>query len=134
MLLNRKNPHGGDIYHNKVRLDFSANINPAGMPDAVRNALRDAGLHAMNEIYASWETCVREAYERYQYILEEKAAGRLPQRKREISDYLLEVTARSMAHRDRLRSMRNELLRDMRDTASGMMENFEEAGNEGNHD
>ncbi len=44
MLLNRKNPHGGDIYHNKVRLDFSANINPAGMPDAVRNALRDAAL------------------------------------------------------------------------------------------
>ncbi|MBQ6385958.1 MAG: glycosyltransferase [Lachnospiraceae bacterium] len=95
---------------------------------ADRNALRDAGLHAMNEIYASWETCVGEAYERYQYILEEKAAGRLPQRKREISDYLLEVTARSMVHRDRLRSVRNELLRDMRDTASGMMENFEEAG------
>ena len=39
MLLNRPNPHGGDIYKNRVRLDFSANINPAGMPGAVRDAL-----------------------------------------------------------------------------------------------
>ena len=39
MLLNGKNPHGGDIYRNPPRLDFSANINPAGMPDAVKEAL-----------------------------------------------------------------------------------------------
>ena len=42
MLLNRKNPHGGDIYANRVRLDFSANINPAGMPGAVRQAVIDS--------------------------------------------------------------------------------------------
>ncbi len=42
MLINKKSPHGGDIYTNSVRLDFSANINPAGMPDAVKKALRDA--------------------------------------------------------------------------------------------
>ena len=39
MLLNRQNPHGGDIYKNRVRYDFSANINPAGMPEAVKDAL-----------------------------------------------------------------------------------------------
>ena len=39
MLLNRPNPHGGDIYKNRVKLDFSANVNPAGMPEAVRDAL-----------------------------------------------------------------------------------------------
>lgn len=39
MLVNEKSPHGGDVYTNKVRLDFSANINPAGMPRAVTDAL-----------------------------------------------------------------------------------------------
>lgn len=35
--------HGGDIYRNKVDIDFSVNINPLGMPEAVKNAL----LHAI---------------------------------------------------------------------------------------
>ena len=33
------NIHGGDIYRNRVKLDFSININPLGMPDAVKTAL-----------------------------------------------------------------------------------------------
>jgi len=32
--------HGGDIYRNSVKLDFSVNINPLGMPDKVRDAIR----------------------------------------------------------------------------------------------
>lgn len=32
--------HGGDIYSRRVELDFSANINPLGMPANVRTALR----------------------------------------------------------------------------------------------
>lgn len=39
MLLKKPNPHGGDIYHNKAELDFSANLNPAGMPEKVRQAI-----------------------------------------------------------------------------------------------
>ncbi len=42
MLLNRKNPHGGDIYANRVRIDFSSNMNPEGMPENVRKAISDA--------------------------------------------------------------------------------------------
>ena len=42
MLIKTKSPHGGDIYTHAVRMDFSANINPSGMPTAVKNALRDA--------------------------------------------------------------------------------------------
>ena len=38
MLLNEKNPHGGDIYTHKGLLDFSANINPFGIPETVRKA------------------------------------------------------------------------------------------------
>ena len=34
--------HGGDIYRNQIRLDFSVNTNPLGMPDSVREALHQA--------------------------------------------------------------------------------------------
>lgn len=36
--------HGGDIYRNRVSMDFSINVNPFGMPDLVRDAL----LHAVS--------------------------------------------------------------------------------------
>lgn len=36
------NMHGGDIYRNQVKLDFSVNVNPLGMPAAVKTALRQA--------------------------------------------------------------------------------------------
>ena len=42
MLINKKSPHGGDIYTNRVRLDFSANLNPAGTPQVVIDALKKA--------------------------------------------------------------------------------------------
>ena len=32
--------HGGDIYGNKVNLDFSVNINPLGMPEAAKEAAK----------------------------------------------------------------------------------------------
>ena len=34
--------HGGDIYRNKVNLDFSVNVNPFGMPRNVQEALHNA--------------------------------------------------------------------------------------------
>ena len=33
--------HGGDIYSNSVRLDFSSNINPLGMPEAAIRAITE---------------------------------------------------------------------------------------------
>ena len=35
--------HGGDIYRNQIRQDFSVNTNPLGMPDSVREALHQCG-------------------------------------------------------------------------------------------
>ncbi len=46
MLMNRKNPHGGDIYRNRVILDFSSNMNPDGMPEKVRTAIADSAADA----------------------------------------------------------------------------------------
>lgn len=34
--------HGGDIYRNKVNIDFSVNVNPLGMPEGVKQALKDS--------------------------------------------------------------------------------------------
>ena len=34
--------HGGDIYRNEVKLDFSVNVNPLGMPEGVAAALHRA--------------------------------------------------------------------------------------------
>ena len=34
--------HGGDIYRNKVNMDFSVNINPLGIPDEVKKVLKGA--------------------------------------------------------------------------------------------
>ena len=39
MYLNEENPHGGDIYTHKDMLDFSASINPFGMPEQIRDAI-----------------------------------------------------------------------------------------------
>ena len=44
MLLDRQNPHGGDIYTHRGVLDFSSNINPFGTPEAVRQAVSDAAV------------------------------------------------------------------------------------------
>ena len=37
-----KGIHGGDIYRNYVKIDFSVNVNPLGIPDAVEAALHEA--------------------------------------------------------------------------------------------
>lgn len=39
MLYLTENPHGGDIYGGEIRLDFSANTNPYGTPQAVVDAM-----------------------------------------------------------------------------------------------
>ena len=31
--------HGGDIYRNKIRMDFSVNINPLGVDAKIKNRL-----------------------------------------------------------------------------------------------
>ena len=40
MYVNKKNPHGGDIYSHDILLDLSSNMNPAGTPNAVKAAVR----------------------------------------------------------------------------------------------
>lgn len=41
-LAKMKEIHGGDIYRNDVKIDFSVNSNPLGIPEAVESALHEA--------------------------------------------------------------------------------------------
>ncbi len=76
----------------------------------------DAGDRAMQEIYISWESCVKEAYERYAVILDKKAHGILPSRKKDAAEVFLrmagEVTLTSY-----------DAFNTRREIMEGMMEN-----------
>ena len=89
--------------------------------------MHDVGQHAMDEIYLSWQTCVSEAYDRYQWVLEEKKRGAFAGRKKMPTDYLVSMTAHSMSEQERRRRIRKEIFGDFRDSAVGMMENIQEA-------
>ena len=39
MVIEGRSPHGGDVYSDRVTLDFSANVNPYGTPKPVRDAV-----------------------------------------------------------------------------------------------
>lgn len=63
-MINDINRHGGDIYGNQVKLDYSINVNPLPVPDEIKNVIKEAAdelihypdpkcraLHAMLEEY-----------------------------------------------------------------------------------
>ena len=89
--------------------------------------LYEVGQNAMDEIYLSWEDCVSTAYERYEWVLEQKKAGLLPKRKKDTSDLLVSMTAQRMGEQEKLRRIGKELFHDFRETAIGMMDNIQEA-------
>ena len=97
------------------------------------NAVHTVGQNAMNEIYLSWEDCVSEAYQRYGEILEEKKSGTLPAKKLQPTDYLVSVTAHRISEHEKLRRLGQEIFNDFKETAVGMMENIQEAGEDAEH-
>lgn len=66
-----KSIHGGDIYNNKVNMDFSVNINPLGIPYSVKEAMSDALSYA--DRYPDMECSGLK--KRYQSISHSKAAA-----------------------------------------------------------
>lgn len=116
------------------RNGFIIEESPQAMAELLKKACKDlphlheVGQHAMDEIYLSWQDCVSEAYERYQFILEQSRRGLLPDRKKVPSDHLVTLTARNMEKQELHRRIRREIFHDFRETAVGMMENIQEAG------
>ena len=88
--------------------------------------LRQVGQNAMDEIYLSWETCVAEAYRRYEYVLEMKKLGMPSQKRTQVTDLLVSMTAKTMEEQQKLRRFRLELFGDFKESALGMMENIQE--------
>ena len=43
-----KHIHGGDVYKHKDCLDFSANLNPLGTPESVKQAI----IHSLDHIHS----------------------------------------------------------------------------------
>ena len=89
--------------------------------------LKEIGQHAMDEIYLSWQECVARAYERYQFVLAEKKIGMMPHRRKQATDRLVTLAAHGMENQDKLRTLGRELMGDFKESAVGMMENFQES-------
>ena len=92
--------------------------------------LHEAGMHAMDEIYLSWQDAIRIAYQRYERLLELKNSGKLPAKKKEPADLIIGLTVKQMAENEKFRRFRSEILDDFRETAVGMMENIQEDSEE----
>ena len=63
-------PHGGDIYRNKVHMDFSVSLNPLPVPERIREALKEAGAH-IAEYPDPEQERLREALARSEGIVKE---------------------------------------------------------------
>ncbi|MDD3251021.1 MAG: histidinol-phosphate transaminase [Lachnospiraceae bacterium] len=63
--------HGGDIYRNVITHDFSVNLNPFGMPEAVKDALR-ASVEHWDRYPDSECAALRDALARHHQIRSEE--------------------------------------------------------------
>lgn len=63
----KKHIHGGDVYHHKNCIDFSANCNPLGTPESVKEAIRDS-LEHLNDYPRVDCAPLREAISRYEGV------------------------------------------------------------------
>ena len=93
-----------------------------------RALLRAVGQRAMDELYLSWRESVAAAAERYAAVIEANRAGRLPKKKRQPTDLFFSLAAKSMEEQERRRQAWTALQESFRETAVGMMENIQEAG------
>ena len=70
----QQNIHGGDIYSRPVRLDFSVNGNPLGMPAEARVAL----LAAVNHVGEYPDAAAGELTETVSHMLSEQSSREIP--------------------------------------------------------
>ncbi len=90
--------------------------------------LRAVGQNAMDEIYVSWRDSVAAAYARYGAVLELKRSGGLPEKRKQPADLFYSIAARSIEEQEHHRQTWAALQESFRETAVGMMENIQEAG------
>ncbi|MBR1853292.1 MAG: glycosyltransferase [Lachnospiraceae bacterium] len=90
------------------------------------NRVHEVGQHAMDEIYISWEDAVVRAHERYGEILDLKKRGYLTGRRREPSDYFLNIAANLVEHTDKIFGVPKKLYEGMQDNFEELWDDFRE--------
>ncbi|MBO4375382.1 MAG: glycosyltransferase [Lachnospiraceae bacterium] len=88
-----------------------------------RKALKETGMHAMDEIYISWDEAVSDALKRYAEVIDLKRSGKLVHAKKEPSDHLMSAAAT-------LIDGTRKVFDVSRDIKEGMMENMSEVREE----
>ncbi len=83
------------------------------------DAVHDVGMHAMDEIYISWEDSVKDAKNRYEEILQMHRDGNLPDKKWSGTELLLDSWSRVISGTEHVFDAH-------RSFHEGMRENFEE--------
>ena len=89
-----------------------------------RERVHQVGQHAMDEIYISWNDAVAMAYERYGEIMELKARGMLPARKKETSDYFLNLASGVMEKTDKIFRAQRRFYEGMQENVAEMREDI----------
>ena len=89
--------------------------------------VHEVGQHAMDEIYLSWKDAVSAVYDRYNYVLDQARAGAYDGRRKDVTDLMVNFTARSMESQNRQRQIWQTFYQDVRQNVGGMMDNVTES-------
>ncbi|MGN1119310.1 MAG: glycosyltransferase [Oscillospiraceae bacterium] len=83
---------------------------------ANRTKMREIGQHAMDEVYLSWETAVKRAYDLYPTIIEQKRAGSTERHESFVQEEFFSLIDSATDSIQRLRSIPSEIRGDFRET------------------
>ncbi len=92
--------------------------------------MKEIGIHAMEEIYISWEDAVNTAYSRYEDLIKMSADGTLVRRKKHGSDYFLETASGIIKGTEHVFDMPRNMYDGMRDNYYEFKDEFKGNMNE----
>ncbi len=83
-----------------------------------RDHMKSVGQRAMDEIYISWETSVKDAFERYKTVIENKKAGLYNTKRHKLAGTVIEFTDDLIYEARKLFRDPSSIFDDMRDNVS----------------
>ena len=92
-------------------------------------AMTRVGEHACDELYISWETAVKRAYERYEIVIDNFRSGRYPRHNKPVDDFL-KTQGDLMETFARINSFGDDLRSDMEAEREEMREKLRQAQSE----
>ncbi len=92
--------------------------------------LYDVGQHAMDEIYISWEDCVKDARERYSQLIELAADGSLLKKRISGTEILLESASKIINGTEQVFNARRNIQEGMRENFEDFLDNIHDVRND----